>query len=103
MPCNKEYVAFVLEQLELLEEITIRSMMGEYLLYDKGKLFGGIYNNQFLIKITQGGKKMMPQGLEISPYKGAKPMLLVEEMDDKEFLKRLVQTTCQELPDKKVK
>lgn len=101
MASSKEYKEFILEQLGLLKEVTARSMMGEYLLYEQGKLFGGIYDDRFLIKITKAGRKLMPTAEEQIPYEGAKPMLLVEELENKEFLEELVTKTCDELPTKK--
>lgn len=101
MASSKEYKEFILEQLELLKEVTARSMMGEYLLYEQGKLFGGIYDDRFLIKITKAGRQLMPTAEEQIPYEGAKPMLLVEELENKEFLEELVTKTCDELPTKK--
>lgn len=101
MASSKEYKEFILEQLGLLKEVTARSMMGEYLLYEQGKLFGGIYDDRFLIKITKAGRQLMPTAEEQIPYEGAKPMLLVEELENKEFLEELVTKTCDELPTKK--
>lgn len=103
MATSKEYKEFIVEQLSYLNEITIRPMMGEYLLYYQGKLFGGIYDNRLLIKITEIGKKLMENPKEEIPYQGAKPMLLVEELENQEDLKKLIISTCEELPDKKAK
>lgn len=103
MATSKEYKEFIIEQLSCLSEITIRPMMGEYLLYYQGKLFGGIYDNRFLIKITEIGKKLMENPKEEIPYQGAKPMLLVEEIENQNSLKKLIISTCEELPNKKTK
>lgn len=99
MATTKEYRDFVVEQLDLLEEITCRAMMGEYLLYYKGILFGGIYNGRVLVKIVESNKKYnMPEQI---PYKGAKPMYFVEDIDNKERLKEIVMETYKDLPVKK--
>ena len=76
-------------------------MMGEYLLYVYGKGIGGIYDDRFLIKRTVPGEALLSQGREALPYPGAKPMLLVEEVDDREFLQRLVLCTYEALPEAK--
>lgn len=99
MATTKEYRDFVVEQLDLLEDITCRAMMGEYLLYYKGILFGGIYNSRVLVKRVESNKKYnMPEQI---PYKGAKPMYFVEDIDNKEMLKEIVRETCKDLPVKK--
>lgn len=101
MSTTKEYRDFVIEQLELLEPITCRSMMGEYLLYYDNVLFGGIYDNRLLVKIVEENKKYkMPEQI---PYKGAKPMYFVSEIDDKEGLKAIVEDTCEGLLKNKKK
>ena len=98
MASSKEFRDYVLEQCGLLKTVTARSMMGGYLFYYNGKLFGGIYDDRFLIKITESGKKMLSDRQAL-PYKGAKNMLLVEDLDDMEFVATLVTKTCSELPD----
>lgn len=95
MATSKEYKEFILEQLELLENITCRSMMGEYLLYYNDILFGGIYDGRLLIKIVDNNKKYNMQ--EQIPYKNAKPMYFVEDIDNKEMLKEIVIETCKDL------
>jgi TfoX/Sxy family transcriptional regulator of competence genes len=91
MPSTQDYCDFILDQLSLLSDITSRKMMGEYILYYKGKVFGGIYDNRFLVKPVEAAKKIMPDApLEI-PYPGGKKMLLVEEVDNKDYLKELVE------------
>lgn len=103
MPSTQDYCDFVSDQLSLLSDITSRKMMGEYILYYKGKIFGGIYDNRFLVKPVEAAKKIMPDApLEI-PYPGGKKMLLVEDIDNREFLKELVIAICDELPTPKVK
>lgn len=95
MSTDKDYKNFILEQLNLLENITCRHMMGEYLLYHRGKIFGGIYDNRLLVKRTDEGKKLNLQ--EEIPYSGAKPMYFVENIDDKEYLKTVVETVYKSL------
>ena len=97
MPSTQDYCDFVLDQLSLLSDITTRKMMGEYILYYKGKVFGGIYDNRFLVKPTETAKKMMPAAPLEVPYPGGKKMLLVEDIDNKEFLKDLVEAMYKEL------
>ncbi len=101
MASDKEYLDYILDQLSLLDDISYKPMMGEYLLYYRGKLFGGIYDNRLLLKPTSSALAMMPQAVKQSPYPGAKDMLLAEEPDDREFLAALVQNVCAELPGKK--
>lgn len=99
MSTSKEYRDFILEQLDLLDNITCRSMMGEYLLYYNSILFGGIYDSKVLIKIVNSNKKYSMK--EQIPYKGAKPMYLIEDIENKELLKEIIIETCKDLPIKK--
>ncbi len=99
MATTKDYRNFVLEQLSLLNNITCKSMMGEYLLYYNGVLFGGIYDDRLLVKIVDSNKKYNMQ--EAIPYDGAKPMYLVKDIDNQETLKDIVVDTCKDLPIKK--
>ena len=94
MASTKDFKDFVLEQLRF-DEIVCKPMMGEFLLYYQGKLFGGIYDNRFLIKKTNSNKKYSLA--EEIPYKNAKPMYLVENLEDAEYLEQLVKETCKEL------
>ena len=95
---KKEYRDYILEQLDLLDNITSRPMMGEYLLYYKGLLFGGIYDNRLLVKIVDSNNKYnMPESI---PYEGAKPMYLIEDVDNKEILKDIVIDTFNDLQKK---
>lgn len=103
MSSSKEYLNFVLEQLQNLEDITHRAMMGAYLIYYKGKVIGGIYDNRFLVKITKSAMEMMPLATLESPYSGAKDMILIEELDDREFLDKLIMAMFDELPEPKTK
>ena len=91
MATTKEYKDFILEQLCLLENITCKSMMGEYLLYYNETLFGGIYDDRLLVKIVENNKKYNMQ--EAMPYNGAKPMYLVDDVDNKEILKEIILNT----------
>ncbi len=99
MSTSKEYRDFILEQLDLLDNITCRSMMGEYLLYYNSILFGGIYDSRLLVKIVDSNKKYNMK--EQIPYKSAKPMYLIEDIDKKELLKEIIIETCKDLPIKK--
>ena len=99
MATTIEYKDFILEQLSLLEDITCKPMMGEYLLYYKGVLFGGIYDDRLLVKIVDSNKKYNMK--ESIPYKSAKPMYLVSNVDNQEILKNIVLDTCKDLLIKK--
>ena len=92
MSTTKDYRDYILGQLDLLDGITSKSMMGEYLLYYRGKLFGGIYDNALLVKIKGSNKKYNMQ--EVIPYPNSKPMYLVDEIDNKEILRDIVIDTC---------
>jgi len=92
---TKDYRDFILEQLNLLDNITCKSMMGEYLLYYNGILFGGIYDDRLLVKIVDSNKKYNMQ--ESIPYESAKPMYLVDDVDDQEVLRNIVLDTCKDL------
>lgn len=95
MSSTKEYRDFVLEQLNFSDNITVKQMMGEYLLYYDGVLFGGIYDNRLLVKITENNQKY---GMEKAlPYDGAKPMYSVGDLDDKEKLKNIISDTYKDL------
>ena len=88
MATSKEYKDFILEQLEVLSDITCKSMMGEFLLYYNDTLFGGIYDNRLLVKVVETNKKYNMQ--EQIPYENAKPMYLVDDVDNKELLKEII-------------
>ena len=103
MASSKEYLDFVLEQLSGLEEITYRAMMGEYIIYYRGRIIGGIYDDRLLIKPVKSAVSMMPDAVYELPYDGAKAMLLVDNIDSKEFLTRLVDAMYPELPAPKKK
>lgn len=95
MASKMEYLDFILEQLDLLDNITYRSMMGEFLLYYRQVLIGGIYDDRLLIKIVKENKKYKMK--EAIPYPGAKPMYLASNVDDKELLKDIVLDTYNDL------
>ena len=98
MPSQKSYPDFILDQLSDLRGVTYRPMMGEFLLYFNGKLFGGIYDDRLLVKPTESACRMMPNAPRELPYDGAKPMLLVEQVDDRQFLTALITAMEAELP-----
>ena len=91
MASTKEYLDFILEQLSELDEITYRAMMGEYIIYYRGKVVGGIYDDRFLVKPTKSALEMMPNAQKELPYEGAKEMLLVDDIDNRSFLKELIE------------
>ena len=95
MATTKEYRDFILEQLNLLDNITCKSMIGEYLLYYNGLLFGGIYDDRLLVKIVDSNKKYNMQ--ESIPYESAKPMYLVDDVDNQELLRNIILDTCKDL------
>ena len=103
MASTKDYLDFILEQLGGLEDITYHAMMGEYVLYFKGKVFGGIYDNRFLVKPVRSARALMPNAPLELPYDSAKPMLLVENPDDREFLTELIKAMFSDLPYPKKK
>ncbi len=98
MASDKEYLDFILDELSLAEDITYRKMMGEYIIYCKGKVVGGIYDNRFLIKQTKTSKAMMPEAELETPYEGAKEMLLADDTENREFLRELLLKMADELP-----
>ena len=98
MGSSKEYLEYILEQLSDLDDISHRAMMGEYILYYRGKIFGGIYDDRFLIKPMKIAKEMMPDANMELPYDGAKEMLLVDDVENREFLKELIEAMYDELP-----
>jgi len=100
---SKEYLDFILEQLAGLNSITSKQMMGEYILYMNGRIFGGIYDDRFLVKPTKSAMAMMPDADREFPYEGAKEMLLVDNVDNRDFLTELVTAMYDELPAPKPK
>ncbi len=98
MASSREYLDFILEQLSELDDISCRAMMGEYILYYRGRVVGGIYDNRFLVKPTASARKMMPDAALELPYEGAKEMLLVDRVENREFLRELLEAMYGELP-----
>jgi len=103
MASSKEYLDFILEQLSELEEITYKTMMGEYIFYYRGKIIGGIYDDRFLVKPVKSAIACIPNAKYELPYDGAKKMLLVDDIDNKEFLSSLFNSMYNELPAPKPK
>ena len=103
MASSKVYLVFILEQLSQVDHISWRAMMGEYILYRRGKIIGGLYDDRFLVKPTKTAVAMMPDAVWEAPYPGAKEMLLVPNVDDKSFLKALLDGMDAELPAPKNK
>lgn len=98
MASDKGYLDFILEQLSGLEDITYRAMMGEYIIYYRGRIVGGIYDDRFLVKPTKSALALMPDAEKELPYEGAKEMLLVDNVEDPAFLRALVELMYEELP-----
>ena len=103
MSTRKEYLEFILEQLSGLEDVSCRAMMGEYVLYYRGRIFGGVYDDRFLVKPVKSACAMMPRAERELPYEGAKEMLLVDNVEDRDFLRALVEAMYPELPAPKQK
>lgn len=103
MPSTKEYLEYILEQLSPLEDISSRAMMGEYILYYRGRIFGGIYDDRLLVKPVKAAVALMPDAPMELPYEGAKEMLMVEDVDDKERLVQLIDDMYDQLPEPKRK
>ena len=103
MASSKEYLDFVLDQLSELDGITYRAMMGEYVIYYRGKVVGGIYDDRFLVKPVKSALMMMPNAQLELPYEGAKEMLMVDDIENRNFLKRLIEAMYDELPAPKRK
>ena len=98
MASSREYLEYILNQLSGLEEITYRAMMGEYIIYYRGKIVGGIYDDRFLIKPVKAAREMMPNATSELPYEGAKEMLLIDDVENREFLGELLEAMYKELP-----
>ena len=98
MASSKEYLHFILEQLSELDDVSYRPMMGEFILYYRGKIVGGIYDDRLLVKKTRSALELIPAAICEFPYEGAKEMLLVDEVDSKEFLTELFEAMHDELP-----
>ena len=98
MASSKEYLEFILEQLSELDDVTYRAMMGEYILYYRGKIIGGIYDDRLLVKPVKSAVVFMPDATFELPYEGAKEMLLVDDIDNRDFLAKLFNAMYDELP-----
>ena len=103
MASSKEFMEYISDQLSDLDEISYRAMMGEYIIYYRGKIVGGIYDDRFLVKPVKTALAMMPDAEMELPYEGAKEMLLVSDVDNKEFLRKLIESMYEELPASKKK
>ncbi len=103
MASKKDYLEFILEQLSELDDISYRAMMGEFIIYYRGKVVGGIYDDRFLVKPTKSALAMMPDATREIPYEGAKEMLMVDDIENKEFLRDLIEAMYDELPAPKKK
>ena len=103
MASSKSYLDFILEQLSLLDDVSCRAMMSEYIIYYRGKVIGGIYDDRFLVKDTKAARNLMPDAELELPYEGAKEMILVDEVDNREFLRDLFDAMYPELPSPKPK
>ena len=101
MASSKEYLEFILEQLSELDDVTYRAMMGEYILYYRGKIIGGIYDDRLLVKPVKSAVALMPDATFELPYEGAKEMLLVEDVENGDFLRQLFEVMYVELPEPK--
>ena len=101
MPSSKSYLDFILDQLSGLDSVSHRAMMGEYILYFRGKVIGGIYDDRFLVKMTPSSVRMMPNAGKEIPYEGAKEMLMVDQVEDRAFLAELFCAMDDELPEVK--
>ncbi len=103
MASSKDYLEYILDQLSALDEISYRSMMGEYIIYYRGKVVGGIYDDRFLVKPVKSALATMPDADMELPYEGAKKMLLVDDVENREFLCELLEAMYDELPAPKKK
>ena len=98
MASSKEYLDFIVDQLSDLEDVKVRAMMGEYIIYYRGKIVGGIYDDRFLAKPVPAAVALMPEAQKELPYDGAKEMLLVDNVDNREFMCNLLRAMYDELP-----
>lgn len=101
MASSKEYRDFIVDQLSGVEDVSTRAMMGEYILYYRGKVVGGIYDDRLLVKPTASASALMPNAPRELPYDGGKEMLLVEDVEDRALLRALLAALDADLPDKK--
>ena len=98
MATSKEYLSYILEQLSGIEEISHRVMMGEYVLYYKGKVIGGIYDNRFLVKPVKSAVALLPDAPMETPYEGAKDMLMIEDVENHALMAELLDAMYDGLP-----
>lgn len=98
MASSRDFLEYIREQLSATDDITYRAMMGEFIIYCRGRIIGGIYDDRFLVKPTAAAQAMMPQAEYQLPYPGAKEMLVVDNVDDRDFLYELVNAIADELP-----
>lgn len=105
MASSKDYLEYIMDQLSGLDDISYRAMMGEYIIYYRGKVVGGIYDDRFLVKPVKSAVAMMPNADLELPYEGARGMLLVDDVENSEFLRELMEAMYDELsaPKKKKK
>ena len=103
MASSKDYLDYILDQLSGLDDISYRAMMGEYIIYYRGKIIGGIYDDRFLVKPVKSAVAMMPDADMEPPYEGAKEMLLVDDVENRNFLGELLEAMYDELPAPKKK
>ena len=101
MASGRDYLEFILEQLSGLDGIRYRYMMGEYVLYYRDRIFGGIYDDRFLVKNVPAAAEYMPDAVLELPYEGGSPMLLMDDVDDRDYLKGLIEKMYPELPETK--
>lgn len=100
---NKELASYIMDQLSDLGNVRNRAMMGGYVFYYRERIFGGIYEDGFMVKVTEASRKFMPDSTPKPPYQGAKEMLPVTILDDKEQLQKMVGEMFPELPERKPK
>lgn len=103
MASSKEFLSFIREQLSELPEIAFRPMMGEYVLYYRDKVIGGVYDDRFLVKPAAAAVSLMPGAAFELPYEDGRPMLMVRDVENRDFLKKLVEATYDDLPPPKKK
>jgi TfoX/Sxy family transcriptional regulator of competence genes len=103
MASSREYLDYILDRLSGMDGVSHRAMMGEFIIYYQGKVIGGIYDDRFLVKPTKSAEAILPDAPRELPYEGAKPMLMVDNPDDGELLRRLIVSVAEDLPEPKRK
>lgn len=96
MASSREYLDFILDQYRELDGISYRPMMGEFILYYKGVVFGGVYDDRFLVKPLESAKEIIPNAKLVIPYPGSKGLLLVPDVDDEDTLIKLAKAIYEE-------